>query len=80
MVGGDVGGREESSPVAELPSPPVLVTLVSHGDDVAPPELQLAVLLRHEVVQGLDEELLGHHLLQLDILRSGHTGAVVVVH
>ena len=39
VVGRHVGGREQTPPVAEFPCPPVLVALVSHGDDVAPSEL-----------------------------------------
>ena len=80
MVGGDVGGGEEAPPVAELPGPPVLVALVGDGDDVAAPELELAVLLRHEVVQRLHQELLGRHHLQLDVLAAGHAGRAVVLH
>ena len=80
MVGCDICGGEESSPVAQFSCPPVLVTLVCHCDHVSAPELQLPVLLGLEVVEGLDQELLGHHLLQLDVLTPGDTGAVVVVH
>lgn len=53
VIGSHVGGGEQTPPVAELARPPVLVALVRHGDHVAPSELQLAVLLRDEVVQSL---------------------------
>jgi len=64
----DVGSREESSSHPQLSCPPMLVRLVSHRDDVAPPKLELSVFLWREVVQGLDKELLRDHLLQFDVL------------
>ena len=54
VIGSHVGGGEQTPSVAELPCPPVLIALVRHGDHVAPPELQLAVLLGDEVVQSLN--------------------------
>ena len=80
VVWSDVGCWEEASPGAELSCPPMLVTPVRHCDHISSSELQLAVLLRLEVVEGLDQELLRHHLLEFDVLTPGHTGAVVVVH
>lgn len=79
-VRGHVGGGEESFAVADLAVPPVLVLAVSHGDHVAPPEVQLAGLLWHKVVQRLHEHLLRHHILQLDVLRPRHARRAVVVH
>ena len=52
MVRRDVGGREESPPVAQLPGPPVLVGAVRYRDDVAAPELQLALFLQRATRQG----------------------------
>ena len=46
LVWRDVGGGEEPPPVAQLPRPPVLVGPVRHGEDVAPPELELPLLLK----------------------------------
>ena len=57
MVGGDVGGREEAPLVADFAGPPVLVRPVRDGDDIPPPELQLAKLLRSEIVERLHQEL-----------------------
>ena len=58
----------------------MLVTLVRHRDHVAPPELQLPVLLGHEVVQGLDQELLWGHHLELDVLAPADARRPVVLH
>ena len=60
MVGGDVGVGEEALAVADLAVPPVLVGAVRHRDNVAPLELQLALLLRLEVVQRLHVVLEQH--------------------
>ena len=38
-------GREEPPPVAQLPRPPVLVGPVCDGEDIAPPEFELPLLL-----------------------------------
>lgn len=57
----------------------MLVLAIGHGDHVAPPKVQLARLLWHKVVQRLHENLLRHHILQLDVLRPGHAGRAVVV-
>lgn len=54
MIAGDIGGGEESSTVADLAVPPVLVGAVGHGDHVAALELQLAGFLRREVVHRLN--------------------------
>lgn len=50
----DVGGREESATMADLPMPPMLVRAVRHRYDVTPFEVQLARFLRREVIEGLD--------------------------
>lgn len=49
-VGRDVNGREESFARANLAGPPVLLGAVRHRDDVASSEVQLAALLRSEIV------------------------------
>ena len=46
LVWRDVRGREEPPPVAQLPRPPVLVGPVCDGEDIAPPEFELALLLK----------------------------------
>jgi len=78
LVWRDVRGREEPPPVAQLPRPPVLVGPVCDGEDIAPPEFELALLLWCEVVERLHEELVRHHLFELDVLRPRHGGRVVI--
>lgn len=79
MVGRYVYCWEESFPVADFAVPPVLVRAVRHRDDVPSPEVQLAGLLGHKVVQRLHQHLFRHHVAQFDLLRAGHAGRPVVV-
>lgn len=74
-----VRGRKQSFSAGNLAVPPVLVGAIRHRDDVAPPEVQLAGLLRHEIVQRLDENLLRHHVAQLDVLRPRHARRSMVL-
>lgn len=49
-VGRHVDGGEESFAGADLAGPPVLLGPVRHGDHVASSEVQLAALLRREII------------------------------
>lgn len=53
-VGGDVRRGEQTPAMADLTVPPVLVRAVRHRYHIAPFELQFALFLRREIVQGLD--------------------------
>ncbi len=44
-VWGDVGGRKKTPTGAEFTRPPMLVGLVSHGDDVTSSEFEFTVFL-----------------------------------
>ena len=61
LVWRDVRGREEPPPVAQLPRPPVLVGPVCDGEDIAPPEFELALLLkeRRHFWLALEPQILG---------------------
>lgn len=49
-VWGHVDGGKESFAGADLAGPPVLFRSVRHGDHVASSEVQLATLLRREII------------------------------
>jgi hypothetical protein len=45
-VRSDVGGRKKAPAGTQFSCPPVLVGLVSHGDDITPPEFEFTVFLK----------------------------------
>lgn len=79
VVRRDVRGREVAASIADLALPPVVVGTIDDRDDVAASELELARLLRREVVHRLHQELFRLHVFELDVLRTRHGRRAVVL-